>query len=237
MLEKYPAAAEETLLAALQQTWSDYKAQGHKPGKEASLEDASMTSQCFPDDALVTADNLVGGFGEGYGDMSEALACLQSELSESGNVAAIALADQLVLLPLGPTETSLPTPQMAWHQAQEWQACSKPLIAVDITVPELEVAGIESLARSWVAQDGAQAGGSLGGSHQLVALVCYMHHLQHYVAFCRRQSNSSRCCFFNDLPELTDGVPKEVEWSGVPGVCAQFSLTPRLALFESTASQ
>jgi len=241
--EKYVAGPDETLLAALQQTWMEYKAEGQDKAQEDTVEHGRVSSRGA--DALVPADGLVGGFGEGYGDMSEALACLQSELSDSGNMAAIALSERMVLLPLACTDGSLPGPASAWKQAQEWQVCGASLIAVDITVTQLAREGIESLARLWVpdgqlaegAMDEAAASGSLGGSHKLVALVCYMWHLQHYVAFCRRQNSSVRCCFFNDLPELTPGMPKEVEWQRVPEVCGQYSLTPRLALFESSSLQ
>lgn len=249
-LEEYTPAQDEALLAALQETWKEYKAE--KSGsKEVEKTEAAPAAN-----ALVPADGLVGGFGEGYGDMSEALACLQSELADSTNLAAIALSERIVLLPLVASD-GLPGPELAWKQAQEWQVCNAALIAVDINVPELGREDLKKLAQLWVpversvqeyvpvlseagqipkadsVKQAAESDG-LGRSHQLVALVCYMWHLQHYVAFCRRQSNSVRCCFFNDLPELTSGVPKEVEWQRVPEVCAEYSLTPRLAFYETT---
>lgn len=250
---KYSPGRDEPLLVALQQTWAEYQIEARDKLAESSF-DAK--------DALVPADGLVGGFGEGYGDMSEALACLQSELSDSTNLAAIALSERMVLLPLIATEELLPSPEMAWKQAQEWQVTSASLIAVDITLPQLTDQGIENLVRLWVPQQPATADnaenvpangvadpspntdalvkdtsprpGQLSGNHQIVALVCYMWHLQHYVAFCRRQSNPARCCFFNDLPELSSGVPKEVDWERVPEICAQYSFMPRLVLYEST---
>jgi len=240
--EKYAAGPDESLLAALQQTWSEYKMEDQGHTEQNPIENGRGTM-----DALVPADGLVEGFGEGYGDMSEAFASLQSELSESGNMAAIALSERIVLLPITSVDGLLPSPELAWKQAQEWQVCGAALIAVDITVPRLTCDSIASLARLWLPQavevpmqgaaDGQAASGSLGGSHKLVALVCYMRHLQHYVAFCRRQNNPEMCCFFNDLPELTSGVAKEVEWARVPEICSQFSLTPRLVLYESSTTQ
>lgn len=251
--QKYAPARDEPLLVALQQTWAEY---------QIEVQDEPTERSPGPTDALVPADGLVGGFGEGYGDMSEALACLQSELSDSTNLAAIALSERMVLLPLIAAEDLLPTPEMAWKQAQEWNVTSASLIAVDITLPQLSSQGIENLVRLWVpeqlatkdnaenvpangvpdpssntddpAKGTSSRSGQLSGSHQIVALVCYMFHLQHYVTFCRRQSDPARCCFFNDLPELSSGVPKEVEWERVPEICAQYSLMPRLVLYEST---
>merc|ERR1712118_271349 len=65
-------------------------------------------------------------------------------------MAAIALSERMVLLPLASMDGSLPSPTMAWQQAQEWQGCGASLIAVDITAPQLARDGIESLARLWV---------------------------------------------------------------------------------------
>lgn len=257
--EKYEPALDEALLTALQQTWGQYKADDCNDMQEEVAEaevQSGGTQHADPKPqsivgALVPADGLVGGFGEGYGDMSEALACLQSELSDSTNLAAIALSDRMVLLPLLATEGVLPSPAMAWKQALEWQVNTAALISVDITVPQLTRENIESLVGLWLPTHGASTDqenalpdilntpsdasekGSLGSSHKMVALVCYMFHLQHYVAFCQRQSNPARCCFFNDLPELTNGVPKEVDWAQVPQICGQYSLTPRLVLYES----
>lgn len=251
--EHYTPACSEALLTALQETWIEYKAEN-----KSDVQPDTVQAGCCGADDLVPTDGLVGGFGEGYGDMSEALACLQSELSDSANLAAVALSERIVMLPLTIMDEALPGPDMAWKLAQEWQVCKASLIAVDINVPELSREDMSSLARLWVfgrseakeeqtqilgdagqiprndfGKDEACMPQGLSSSHQIVALVCYMWHLQHYVAFCRRQSNSLRCCFFNDLPELTTGVPKEVEWKRVPDVCAEFSLMPRLVLYES----
>lgn len=305
--ENYAPAADEALLAALQQTWAEYKKEGKRGTcQEPPEHDADATN------ALVAPDGLVDGFGPGYGDMSEALACLQSELSDSTNAAAVGLSERLVLLPLAGAEGALPSPEAAWELAKEWQVTTASLIAVDLSVPPLAGENIKDLAKLWSPMEPGAAGSSLeksgvggaseddkamsdaslapadskenipeniadnskapeedsqnasdtvkptrpetqeaasnsgpvmtdtsslssgllGNGHRLVALVCYMHHLQHYVAFCRRQSNSLRCCFFNDLPELTNGVPKEVEWQSVPDICGKYSLTPRLILYE-----
>lgn len=250
-LEVYSPSQDEVLLTALQQTWAEYKAEGSKLEQETPVEAGG--------ESLVPADCLVDGFGEGYGDMSEALACLQAELCESGNAVAIGLSERIVLLPMTAIGEDFPTPASAWKQAQEWQVTGASLIAVDLSIPLLPQDGIFDLARFWVPEAGdsqnldglegkaanavdavaraasgcSDALGGPGHSHRLVALVCYMWNIQHYVAFCRRQSDPSSSVFFNDLPELTQGVPKEVSWVGVPELCKRFSLQPRLMLYEA----
>mmetsp|Transcript_127418 Transcript_127418/g.231640 ORF Transcript_127418/g.231640 Transcript_127418/m.231640 type:complete len:462 (+) Transcript_127418:81-1466(+) len=253
---KYTPKPEEIRLAALQRAWAEYEAaerdqQGALSGS-ASL--AGTSSEDALGSRLVPAEDLVDGFGEGYGDMSEALAELQQELSESSNPAAVRIGELLVLVPPGNPEGTLPTPAMAWRQAEEWQMTNSALIAVDISVPPLERECIKELAESWVplsaemaathkqesvekattGTEGATDG--FGSRYRLVALVCFQYHLLHYVAFCRRQRDPSRCMFFNDLPELTQGAPKETEWLKVPEMCSQHMLTPRLALYECKAA-
>merc|ERR1719353_1135512 len=130
--EHYTPACSEALLTALQETWIEYKAEN-----KSDVQPDTVQAGCGGADDLVPTDGLVGGFGEGYGDMSEALACLQSELSDSTNLAAVALSERMVLLPLAAIDDVLPGPDLAWKQAQEWQVTTAALIAVDITVPEL----------------------------------------------------------------------------------------------------
>merc|ERR1712066_1181758 len=76
----------------------------------------------------------------------------------------------------------------------------------------------------------------LGPGHQLVSLVCFMWNIQHYVAFCRRRTEPSKCIFFNDLPALTRGVEREMPWSDVPSICGKYGLAPRLALYEARSA-
>lgn len=235
---------------SLQRTWAEYKAAEHAPQSNgAGLVDTATTD--MPRSNLVTAEELVEGFGEGYGDMSEALACLQQELSESANPAAVRIGELMVLLPLVATEDSLPTPALAWQQAVEWGVTNSSLIAVDITAPCLERERVHELTELWMPatagrppattaegttdRDAAACKGTsevLGTRYHLVALVCFQFNLQHYVAFCRRQRDPSKCMFFDDLPELTQGIPRETEWLKVPELCSQYLLTPRLALYE-----
>lgn len=248
--EKYTAGQEEMVLKALQQTWEDYATgrQDHGDMGDASAPHATQTtaplaSQADPDSRrLVSASDLVEAFGEGYGDMADALATIQEDLSQSPNPHAVALSDVIVMVPVTVVDSALPTPQMAWSLVGEWGATDAPVIAVDLSVLEPSREESESLARLWVPGSAAIAAtpsqtpnlsSDLGPGHRLVALVCYMWNIQHYVSFCRRQADPDRCLFFNDLPELTAGAPRELEWGAVPAVCNQFSMSPRLALYES----
>jgi len=208
---------------------------------------------------LVPAQGLVDGFGEGYGDMSEALASIQGELSESPNPAVAEIAELMVLVPVCGVNGSWPTPAAAWAQAEEWQVSTAPLIYVDLSLPPssspVAREDARELARLWVPVGGGGGGGGaragdvagdavaggaqatdLGPGHRLVALVCFMWGLRHYVAFCRRQREPARCLLFNDLPALTQGAPREAAWAEVPELCFRHALTPRLALYESPAA-
>merc|ERR1712157_86784 len=60
----------------------------------------------------------------------------------------------------------------------------------------------------------------------------YIWRYRHYVVFCRRQQDPSRCVFFNDLPAITFDAPKDVDWDSVPSLCRRYFLAPRLALYE-----
>lgn len=216
------------MLLALQRTWAAYK-------DEVEEEEEGVDGMSSLEPArLIPAQDLVEGFGEGYGDMSEALASITNELSESSNQAAVKIAELIVLVPLSALEGTWPTPAMAWEQVTEWQATEKPIIAVDLSLPAVTHAGSRHLAQLWIPQARSRAVRSdLGPGHRLVALVCYMWDLRHYVTFCRRQQEDTRCLFFNDLPGLTHGAPRDVDWQDVPGMCYQYALTPRLALYES----
>merc|ERR1712190_58696 len=77
----------------------------------------------------------------------------------------------------------------------------------------------------------------LGSEHRLVAMVCFMEASQHYVVFCRRQSNPNSWLFFNDLPGLARGMRREYHgWSSVAHECARFELRPKVLFYESTAA-
>lgn len=220
-----PAPAER-VLSALQKTWEEYKL-----GSEDSCKFA---------DAFVRPKALADAFGEGYGDMSEALAMIQSELEGSKQAAARALADIIVLIPLFCMSDVLPLPAMAWNQAQEWQRENAPLIAVDISLLEVTRESSRRLALNCIPNSPASdedldelLEADMGRTHRLVSLVCYMWNIHHYVAFCTRQHSPGSCLFFNDLPALTAGFPREMAWKEVPDMCFNFCLTPRLALYES----
>jgi len=245
----------EKILAALQRTWSQYALQSAADARRASRQqdpdgspDSDDSLEASPME-LVPADDLVDAFGVGYGDMSEALASIQNELSDSPNLAAKAIADLIVLIPLTTLGESWPVPEMAWRQAQEWKVHGSPLIAVDLSMPPLTRTSCGFVARLWLpSARGAEDDDSdtqpmdgedqhsesdLGPGHRLVALVCYLWSFRHYVVFCRRQREPTRCLMFNDLPGLTRGAPKELDWEQVPDACYRYSLTPRLALYES----
>lgn len=232
---KHLPTPQERILAALQQTWAEYKAE-----EEASLVrlDGEMgAATAGLGGTLVPADDLAEAFGEGYGDMSEALALMQDELSQSANKAAVEIAALMVLVPLSLSGDTLPNPDTAWGLAQEWQVTQSPLIAVDLSIPMPTQDVSRKLAELWVPSAAAASAmiGDLGPGHRLVSLVCYMWTCRHYVAFCRRQRDPVRCVFFNDLPALTSGAPREVEWRAVPHMCGTYFLTPKLALYESIA--
>eukprot|EP00930_Biecheleria_cincta_P083002 TRINITY_DN72645_c0_g1_i1.p1 TRINITY_DN72645_c0_g1~~TRINITY_DN72645_c0_g1_i1.p1 ORF type:complete len:481 (-),score=90.72 TRINITY_DN72645_c0_g1_i1:7-1449(-) len=265
---------EEPILAALQATWADYQSDCCSPRKRSSRAPAqSQDPAALPGsgetgaapvvaeqrqhgeseqqsvetetDDLVPAEGLAEAFGKGYGDMSEALAIIQDELSQSSSPAAVAIADQMILLPLSGLADlggAWPGPADAWKLAKEWQATTSPLIAVDLTLPTPTREDSKQLAQLWVPASSERSGGCLGDSedgrsnHRVVALVCFMWNLRHYVAFCCRQSDPSRCLFFNDLPCLTAGAPRDLPWSEVPSVCEEHFLTPRLILYESVAA-
>jgi len=222
------AGPEERILNALQATWAAYTAQdAASEGHRETAPEAAETSE-----GLVPASGLAEAFGQGYGDMSEALALIQDELSQSSSPAAVAIADQMVLVPLVAIDGCLPCPSQAWELAKEWQVTGSSLIAVDLTFQSPTREESLQLAELWC-RDLGESDTAPRCTHQLVALVCYMWNLQHYVAFCRRQSDSSRCLFFNDLPCLTAGAPKDLPWNDVPKLCGAYCLTPRLALYES----
>lgn len=254
---KYTPEPDECILAALQQTWVEYKA-SEEPritpeGETTSLggvESAKAEEKHLEldrpvelsstlaelTDGLVPPDDLVEAFGTGYGDMSEAFALVQSELEQSPSIVAMALAGMMTLVPVMTSEDGgLPTPDLAWKQVEEWGMQGAPLLAADLNATLAGAKGSSDLAALWVPQLGAPKV-DFGSEHRLVALVCYMPNLQHYTAFIRRQREPLRCLFFNDLPELTNGAKREVEWKDVPAMCGQFGLNPRLALYESNSA-
>lgn len=234
----YKTDSDEPLLEALQRTWAEYSVSEAWEGPlcpPAEKDDPQRVKS--GGETLVNADDLARGFGQGYGDMSEALACLQQELSESPNPVANQLARWIVLVPLCAEPGSLPTPEMACEQVEQWQATNSALLAIDLTLPDPTPEISRRVAELWVPGSAAAVGSRadyLGpNQHRIVALVCYMWNIMHYVAFCRRQGDATRCLFFNDLPTLTHGAPRELAWHEVPTLCDKYKLSPRLVLFES----
>jgi len=108
---KCTPAPEEKILTALQRTWARYK----EEAEEDDLDDLMGVSES---PRLVPSQDLVEGFGQGYGDMSDALASIQNELSESSNPAAVKISELIVLIPLSTLDGSWPTPALAWQQAK-----------------------------------------------------------------------------------------------------------------------
>eukprot|EP00929_Paragymnodinium_shiwhaense_P114732 TRINITY_DN83226_c0_g1_i1.p1 TRINITY_DN83226_c0_g1~~TRINITY_DN83226_c0_g1_i1.p1 ORF type:complete len:456 (-),score=117.01 TRINITY_DN83226_c0_g1_i1:175-1542(-) len=285
VLGKYVVGPEERVLEALQLTWKEYaETKASRGAKELSTAPAAEEVVAKAGTGMVPAEDLAQGFveladQEGYGDISDALACIQQELAASTLLAATQLAQQLAIVPVVAEEVDeelalalsasaaeageaasaeqaaaaaaateefrWPTPATAWRQAEDFQVSGHALLAVDMSLPEMHPEECEAVATEWLQSlsgDQAAAGkkaseGDLGGgSHQLVALVCYMWTYRHYVAFCRRQQDPTRCIFFNDLPTLLEEAPKELAWRDVPALCRQHSLAPRLVLYESTAA-
>lgn len=241
--EKYSPSRDERILAALQRTWAEYQALEDKDVETHHVEKVvKQDGDCMVDDRLVAPANLSAGFGEGYGDMSEAMAQVQSELSESGNVEAIQMADLLAIVPISfddhvddADEDAWPTPKRAWKQAAEWHLTARPIVAIDIAAPELLPEECGELARLWipVVDQNAASTCQLGQQHRLVAICCFMWNYSHYVVFCQRQSDTTKCIFFNDLPTVTPEAPREVEWKDVPALCEKYCLAARFALYES----
>eukprot|EP00933_Yihiella_yeosuensis_P032396 TRINITY_DN25982_c0_g1_i1.p1 TRINITY_DN25982_c0_g1~~TRINITY_DN25982_c0_g1_i1.p1 ORF type:complete len:437 (+),score=71.94 TRINITY_DN25982_c0_g1_i1:57-1367(+) len=244
---KFTPSPEEGIISALQSTWKEYTAVDEADEEEVvrsnreskSSADATLSVSQPSVQKLVPASSLVQAFGAGYGDMSEAFASLQDELSQSSSSEGVKLGESMVLLPTSGGSDAYPTPEMAWTLAKEWQIHGSSLIAVDLSLPLPTADSCEYLAGLWVqAGRGSEIetdGSSFGTNHRLVALVCFMWNIQHYVAFCCRQRDSNRCLFFNDLPCLTEGAARDVSWAEVPNMCSKYSLMPRFVLYESKA--
>mmetsp|Transcript_115079 Transcript_115079/g.365622 ORF Transcript_115079/g.365622 Transcript_115079/m.365622 type:complete len:191 (+) Transcript_115079:200-772(+) len=126
-------------------------------------------------------------------------------------------------------------------------ALEVPLIVMDLIVSEISSPKIFTLVRSLLpraasVQEGGVraangAGADLGYDHRLVAMICYMHRVAHYVVFCRGLSEDDRWLFFNDLPGMTSGAARELTgWTSVARECARFELCPRVLLYESPSS-
>jgi hypothetical protein len=162
--QKYTPGDDEMILVALQQTWEEYMAdQVVDPPPARGQEDsgcgaadggsaapARPGSGAIARRQLVPASDLAEAFGEGYGDMSEAFALVQDELSQSPNPAASGLAELMVTVPLSTAGAALPTPDLAWRQATEWQIAASPMIAVDLSMPVPTREDSEALARLWI---------------------------------------------------------------------------------------
>lgn len=230
-----PSSDEGQILNALQETWAEYK---DLPCEPLATQEGRQhgTSPAQPANSKVSSSDLAEAFGEGYGDMSEALAMLQEELLTScvGDIKAV--GEALVIVPVSLTEGRYPEPRDAWQLLNEWKAADSPLVAVDISLRKASKKGSRSLTENWVPKEDATGLADLGDAHSLVSLVCYMWRVQHYVVFCRRQKDISKCVFFNDLPDITPGADRELHWHRVPSFCKEHGMTPRLAFYESVAA-
>lgn len=171
----------------------------------------------------VSVSALVQAWGDGYGDSAEAFGKLQSD-----NELAV-VADLFGLVPL-PYSGYVPRQQELLEAVTAMGCADKPLVAIDIVLPALSKASIYSVAQ------GIEGDRAFASGHSLVALICYMDNFRHYVVFCRGLSGKQRWLFFNDLPGLARGTPKELEgWDSVVRECAAYELCPRMLLYESTA--
>lgn len=238
---KHKVGSEEKILLALQQTWEEYKVAGgatreeHRPQlaqEEGPISPPHIPARHISEMGKVSSMELAEAFGEGYGDMSEALALIQDELSRSDNLASRRLSEHMVMVPVVADADEAPGPSDAWKLVKEWEVTKAPLIAVDFSMPKPSRSASKRLAQLWVPRED-KAAPDLGTEHKLVSLVCFMSKNQHYVAFCSRQQDHSRCIFFNDIPQLTPDAPREQRWSDVPSMCRIYGLTPRLAFFEA----
>ncbi|CAK0859283.1 unnamed protein product [Prorocentrum cordatum] len=129
------AGGAGSLLEALQQTWASYKQEAGADGGEAAGERR-----------LVPPQKLAEAFGEGYGDMSDALSAILQELSRSQDTGARAVSDILAVVPVPTEADDLPTPGLAWRQLEQWQATAAPLVAVDLSFDRLPPDDSEKLA-------------------------------------------------------------------------------------------
>eukprot|EP00927_Polykrikos_kofoidii_P046050 TRINITY_DN40238_c0_g1_i1.p1 TRINITY_DN40238_c0_g1~~TRINITY_DN40238_c0_g1_i1.p1 ORF type:complete len:590 (-),score=115.67 TRINITY_DN40238_c0_g1_i1:47-1711(-) len=228
LVRPLPEQDGATATKALRETWELY-------------ERASSAGSLVPVKALVKA------WGAGYGDCAEAFGVLQQE------AALKPLADQLALVAVPFTGTTM-TPSTLWDSVVEAGVTSAPLLALDLMLPlMLPSASILTLALALLPRrpmwrpetrqvDGAPVVGpdlppppDLGEEHRLVAMICYMESVSHYVVFCRRQSAAGRWRLFNDLDDLASGVRRELNsWAEVAHECARYELRPKVLFYESS---
>mmetsp|Transcript_43555 Transcript_43555/g.79305 ORF Transcript_43555/g.79305 Transcript_43555/m.79305 type:complete len:499 (-) Transcript_43555:33-1529(-) len=187
----------------------------------------------------VSVSALVEAWGAGYGDCAEAFAQLHSD------EALQPLAGQFALVPITFKGSTL-TPLELWAAVEQVGATTRPLLALDFSLPALPSASILSLMLALVprsrgrTRDAADSPSSdeqpdLGQDHRLVAAICYMPAYAHYVVFCRRVSHRTHWLLFNDLPGLAEGAPEELpSWAAVAHECARFELVPKVLLYESS---
>lgn len=238
--ESYTVAPNEKIIEALQHTWEAYRRED-LPASEALFPEL-VTNHHWTENPLVCSDDLADAFGEGYGDMSEALATMQDELSHSKNKEARRIADLFITVPLVCVGVEQPRPADAWQLIREWTMTETPIFAVDLSMQSPSNFESRNLAELWIPKGNRkhrEAGKEvrltqdLGDAHELVSIVCFMWRSKHYVAFCRRRRDPNKCVFFNDIPNLVPDVPKELDWTSVPSICGKYGMTPRLVLFEA----
>lgn len=147
----------------MQRTWKSYDTVAATTAAAPQIAETAEAKPPLSEDDGVAADTplvpseaLADGFGYGYGDMSDALAAIQQELTESSSAVVTACAGLVAFLPISiaeeaPEGEKWPSPARAWKLAAEWQLDSHPIIAVDIVMPfELAPEECEHLAKLWL---------------------------------------------------------------------------------------
>jgi len=223
-LRKKSQPFETPLLKAFRGTWEQYD-------KNSKVSPVQLANAFVPEGI------------SGFGDAAEALGKLEGSFSGCSNPVAKLIGNGII--PCVPVQVMLqqppPKPEHAWESIENTNQRYAPLIAVDINPPQeefLDAGTCELLASVWIpAFPQLSSYPDLGRKHRVVAIICVIKDPRHYVVFCRRQQDPSRCILFNDLPETLietlSGVPKHMLWAEVPGICYKHSLQPRLVLYES----
>ncbi|CAE7896222.1 nramp1 [Symbiodinium microadriaticum] len=172
---------------------------------------------------------LVDAWGSGYGDCAEAFAKLQEDPCLKP------LAELIASVPVNFSGEALTAVEF-WKDVVDMGVQDAPLLALDLVLPSMSSGSILNLVLAMVPRGKARGEhmADLGDSHHLVAMICYIEAFQHYVVFCRRQSDDNCWLFFNDLPGVARGVRKEFfGWVAIAHECARFELRPKVLLYES----
>ncbi|CAE7548921.1 nramp1 [Symbiodinium natans] len=172
---------------------------------------------------------LVNAWGSGYGDCAEAFAKLQEDPCLKP------LAELIASVPVH-FSGAVFTASELWKEVEEMGVEDAPLLALDLVLPSMNSGSILNLVLAMVPRGKAREEhvADLGDSHNLVAMICYIEAVAHYVVFCRRQSDDNCWLFFNDLPGVARGIRKEFfGWVAIAHECARFELRPKVLLYES----